>query len=308
MFGFKQYNHKSFQRGMAMKHMTKGRARVAAGPQPGAKAPDFEGRSLEGEKIRLSDFAGRQNVVLSFGSATCPFTASSIGGLNELYEDYDRDDAQFLFVYVREAHPGESLPAHRSMDDKRRAAEQFRDEEDIEMPVIVDDLGGKIHRKYGSLPNSTYLIDKAGRVVFRSLWSRASAISEALDEVLQRQEEGRPDSVALLEDKSVPMAYAMLHSHRALERGGDQALREFREQMGVPGRAAVAVSRVLEPVSLHPGRVLSGAALAGAVIAGSLFVGYKLRQKRYGPLRNPYDYTRGRRRREKTDEDYAVGI
>ena len=308
MFGFKQYNHKSFQREMAMKHMMKAGAGVAAGPRPGSKAPDFEGRSLEGEKIRLSEFAGRQNVVLTFGSATCPFTAGSIGGLNELYEDYDREDVQFLFVYVREAHPGESLPAHRSMDEKRLAAEQFRDEEDIEMPVIVDDLGGKIHRKYGSLPNATYVIDKAGRVVFRSLWSRSSAISQALDELFRRQEAGREDSVVLGEDKAVPMTYAMLHSHRALERGGDQALREFREQMGMPGRAAVAVSRVLEPVSLHPGRAMGGAALAGAVIAGSLLVGYKLRQKRYGPLRNPYDYTRGRRRREKTDEDYAVGI
>ena len=43
------------------------------------------------------------------------------------------------------SHPGEKRPAHESWEDKLAAAEAFREEEDVEMQVLVDDLGGKIH-------------------------------------------------------------------------------------------------------------------------------------------------------------------
>jgi hypothetical protein len=39
---------------------------------------------------------------------------------------------------------GEDLPAHESMDDKFRAAELFRDEEEVRMPILVDDLRGSV--------------------------------------------------------------------------------------------------------------------------------------------------------------------
>ena len=95
-------------------------------------------------------------MLLTFGSATCPLTLGSIAGLNNLYEKYRGDNVEFLFVYVREAHPGEDLPAHESIDDKFRAAQMLRDEEELKMPVLVDDLRGSVHRKYGKLPNPSY--------------------------------------------------------------------------------------------------------------------------------------------------------
>ena len=81
------------------------------------------------------------------------------------------DDIEFLFVYVREAHPGEIIPAHHTTREKTEAARLLRDEEDMHMPVLVDDLRGTIHRKYSLLPNPAFLIDRAGRVSFSSLLS-----------------------------------------------------------------------------------------------------------------------------------------
>ncbi len=40
--------------------------RVSAGVEVGDKAPDFELPSTMGGKIRLSDFAGKKNVILEF--------------------------------------------------------------------------------------------------------------------------------------------------------------------------------------------------------------------------------------------------
>jgi hypothetical protein len=77
--------------------------------------------------------------------------------------------------------------------------------------------------------------------------------------------------------------------------------------MGAPGRVALATSRVMEPVALHPWRVISGALIASGVIAGALYAGHKLRQRRFG-FRSPYDL-HVRPHTATTGEEYeAVGI
>lgn len=310
MFGFKPYNYSSFSKDLLLNDMTTSKM-SAGGPRPGDRAPHFEARSLDGDRVSLSDFEGEQNAVLTFGSVTCPMTAGSIRGLNDLYDEYNGDDVQFLFVYVREAHPGDDLPAHKSLDDKIAAAELLREEEDIEMPILVDDLKGTIHKKYGKWPNPTYIIDKSGRVAFRSLWSRPAQIKAALEELLERQKERDVEHAIVNggEDTSMPVARSMLHTYRALERGGDKSIEEFSQALGVPGRLAVATSRVVEPIALYPGRVVIGALLAGGVIAGALYAGHKLREKRFG-MRSPYDlHEPTRRRMPPTGGDYeAVGI
>lgn len=306
MFGMKHYNYESFSGHDLLKEAA--RTGFRSGPKPGERAPDFELRSLEGKKVRLSDFEGEKNVVLTFGSATCPFTAASIRGLNDLYDDYDdSNDVAFLFVYVREAHPGEKMPAHLSTDDKRRAAEFFRDEEDVEMPVLLDDLDGRVHRKYGKMPNSTYLIDRSGRVAFRSLWTKASAIEEALEELLNMQSTRGVDHAIVHggESRAMPRTYAILNSHRALERGGQKAIREFREGLGRPGKIAHSAGRYVGPVVLNPGKSLAAAGLAAAVISGGLYVGWRLRKARLQKSMDPYHYGR---KVEAGENDYAVGI
>jgi len=304
MFGMRPYNYESFSGRDMLKHAA--RTGFRSGPKPGDRAPGFELRSLDGEKISLSDFEGEKNVVLTFGSATCPFAAASIHGMNDLYDDY-AEDVQFLFVYVREAHPGERMPAHRSIDDKRHAASHFGEEEEIEMPILIDELDGHVHRKYGKMPNSTYVIDKTGRVAFRSLWTKPSVIEEALDELLSLQQSRGDDEHAIVhegESRAMPMTYAILNSHRALERGGQKAIREFREGLGRPGKIAHTAGRYVGPMVLNPGKTLAAAGLAAAVISGGLYVGWRLRKARQQQALDPYHYGR----KEIGEGDYAVGI
>ena len=68
MFGFERYNYDHFSKDVLLKDVAK--SKMGGGPDPGERAPDFEGRTLEGDKVRLSDFAGEKNVELTFGSAT----------------------------------------------------------------------------------------------------------------------------------------------------------------------------------------------------------------------------------------------
>ncbi len=307
MFGLSKYNYESFTRDLLQKEM----ASIAAGPEPGEPAPEFEARTLDGKTVRLGDYRGRKNLVLTFGSLTCPMTAGSNGGMNELYHEYNRKDTQFLFVYVREAHPGERIPAHSSMEEKTRAAQMLRDEEEIEMPIIVDELRGPIHRKYGRLPNATFLIDKSGRVAFRALWTQPGVVEGALEALLERQRDRGVEHAIVNggEDRSFPLSYALVHAYRVLERGGEKSLADFRQALGPRARLVLASSRIAHPIALHPGRAIAAAALAGGVLTAGLLAGRMLRNKRLF-ARQPYGVYESGRPAARTGTDYnePVGI
>lgn len=290
-----------------------------SGPEPGDRAPDFKGVTLEGKTIRLSDLQGKKNVVLVFGSATCPMTAASMGGINRLYGQFGGQPLAFLFVYVREAHPGDLIPAHQSSDAKVRAALLLRAQENMAMTVVVDDLRGSIHRKYSRLPNPAFLIDKSGCVAFRSMWTKPEQLEAAIEELLELQRERGVDHAVVNggQDLRVPLSYSALSSYRALERGGEQAVGDFHRALGLRPVANAPASPAGETgdaeshsLLANPGRILAWGAVTAAVLTGSLYAGFELRKRRLGTRRNPYRaYEKDKVRDTETGTDYgAVGI
>ena len=215
MFGFTRYNYDRFRREMLQSNPAD---RWSRAPEPGDEAPGFELRSLEGEVVKLSDFKDSRNVVITFGSATCPQTAASIGGLRALAHEFPVSDVEFLFIYVREAHPGAELPPHHSMEDKARAAMLLREQEQITFPILVDELGGEVHRRYGALPNASFIVDKSGRIAYRSLASHASSLGAALEELLERQKERGVHHAVVHggEDAITPSLKTFLNAYRAI--------------------------------------------------------------------------------------------
>jgi glutathione peroxidase-family protein len=308
MLGFGAYNYEHFSRQL-LQELDR---MPFAGPQPGERAPDFKAETLEGESLRLSDYQNKKNVLLLFGSVTCPMTASAIGQMNQLYDHFRGDEIEFLFVYVREAHPGERIRAHRSQSEKIEAARVLRDEENMEMPVLVDDVRGTIHRKYSRLPNPAFLIDKSGRVAFRSMWTRPEQLQSAIEELLEAQRERGADHAIVHggQDLTMPFSHVTLYSYRALERGGEESLKDFRKALGLPARTAISMARASRAWITTPGRILALSALTAAVLAGGLYAGFELRRKRLGLPRNPYRaYEKQRVRDTDTGTDYgAVGI
>jgi alkyl hydroperoxide reductase subunit AhpC len=307
MLGLRTYNYEHFTQ-----EVLRGAEHAAfSGPGPGERAPDFKAPALDGESHRLSDYRGKKNVLLVFGSATCPTTATSVPGLNRLYDQLRGGDIEFLFVYTREAHPGERLPAHGSMSQKANAAKILRDEEDLRMPVLIDDVHGSIHKKYSKLPNAAFLIDKSGRVAFRSLWARPETLAAAIQELLQLQREQGVDHAVVGdgEDMNLPASYNALYAYRALERGGHQSVHDFRVALGLASHTATPSGKS-KPLLQRPGRVLAISALTAVVLAGGMYAGFELRKRRLGVRRNPYRaYEKEEVRDTDTGTDYgAVGI
>ena len=88
-------------------------------------------------------------------------------------------------LYVREAHPGSHIPPHQSVDDKRAWAQLLRDDDGESRLILIDRLDGAAHKAYGSLPNSLYIINSEGVVVYRSKWNNARATWRAVGALLE---------------------------------------------------------------------------------------------------------------------------
>ena len=75
------------------------------GPKLDESAPDFTLRTSDGKSaVTLSKLIGPKPVVLIFGNFTCGPFRSHAGNFEKLAERY-KDRANFVMVYVREAHP-----------------------------------------------------------------------------------------------------------------------------------------------------------------------------------------------------------
>lgn len=85
-----------------------------------------------------------------------------------------------MFVYTREAHPGEHVGHHTSFEVKRANATLLRDEVGIRRPILLDDLAGTAHHAYGLLPNMTYVIGRGGRLIYRADWTSATNVESFL--------------------------------------------------------------------------------------------------------------------------------
>lgn len=128
-------------------------------------------------------------------------------------ETYAAHDVQSIFLYTREAHPGENYPCHASFDQKLVHARAFRDRFGIKRPILVDDLAGSVHHQYGLLPNMTWIINQANRVVFKADWTHAPTVEMALNYLLKVRDERRAGG-------RLAQFYAELLGFRWLDRVG----------------------------------------------------------------------------------------
>lgn len=151
--------------------------------------------------------------------------------MEPLAEEFAPRGVQSVFLHVREAHPGEYWPHHDSFERKLAHAREFKRRFDVKRPILVDDLKGTAHLGFGGMPNMTYILNSAHRVVYRSAWTDVPNVRWALDyllDVSRRRREGA---------RLAPF-YAELQGFRwiddaafqeGLAQNGPKAVREFAE-------------------------------------------------------------------------------
>lgn len=127
----------------------------------------------------LSDWVGIRPLVLIFGSYTSPGFRQAMPRLEKVAESYE-GRAQFLIVYIREAHTegGWQVAANReqgilysppeTLDERLRIAGDFVDHFGTRLPVVVDGPDDLAESAYAAWPQRIYVVDEAGQIVYKS--------------------------------------------------------------------------------------------------------------------------------------------
>ncbi len=150
--------------------------------------------------------------------------------MEEIAASYEDWGVASVFVYVREAHPGEHYPHHDSFERKLSHAREFRRIFEGDRPILVDSLSGTAHRAFGGLPNMTYIVNQTHTIIFRSDWTDAPTMRFALDYLLDAQKRRR-DGERLAPFYAEIMGFRARDEDafdRALERNGPRAVTEMQ--------------------------------------------------------------------------------
>jgi peroxiredoxin Q/BCP len=131
-------------------------------------APDFEAIATDGSTIRLSDFKGRNNVVLYFYPMDdTPGCTRQACDLRDAKPEFDRTNTVILGV----------------SNDDQASHQAFTSKYSLNFPLLVD-TDGAICDAYG-VPHEggprrvTFLIDTDGRVA--RVWEKVSVASHRID-------------------------------------------------------------------------------------------------------------------------------
>jgi len=131
------------------------------------QAPDFTVFDLQGNKVNLSDFAGKP-VVLNFWASWCPPCKSEMPHFNKVYADV-KDDVVFMMVDL--------VDGQRETQAK---GQKYVENEGYDFPIYFDNEQNASNT-YGisSIP-TTLFIDSNGKII--------NAYQGAMDEATLRAE------------------------------------------------------------------------------------------------------------------------
>ena len=214
----------------------------AAGP--GDSLPAFELVTTDGDDLVNQDLSENKPLLLIFGSMTCPMTASAMPFLLKLHTEFG-DRVDFIMLNVREAHPGEHFRQPGTMEEKLKHAQALKQFYEIPWTVAADNIEGNLHRALDPKPNSTFLANSDGIIVFRSLWaSDKKALRQALESVVAGRKPDQAESQALIG----PVSRAMGQVQEVMERAGPQAVKDLW-WAGLPMALAGRVAAIYSPLS-----------------------------------------------------------
>jgi len=229
---------------------------------PGDSFPLFELLTTSGERLSNEDLFGDQPVLFIFGSMTCPMTASAAPSVQELYAEFG-DRVKFIMLYVREAHPGEHFTQSDTIEEKLENARALKEFYDIQWTVAADNVEGDLHRALDPKPNSAFLMNSEGIIIFRSLWA---ADYDALRQALDAAAAGRPPERSQSEALIGPVIRAMGQVQAVMERGGPQAVKDLW-RAGFPMALAGRVATLFSPLSPDQRGIAAVLALAFVMLA-----------------------------------------
>lgn len=173
-------------------------------------------------------------------------------------------------MFIHQAHPGELRHRYTTFDQKLEGAREYKEQEQLPWPVLVDDLAGTMHKTYSrGMADPTFLIDGDGQMAFYGMWTHAPTLQRAIAELLS--EGGQSQHLGL--DRTPHLLASFVDGYRGPRRGGRRAVLEY--DLGAGGAGTLSflgnkAKRVLGPVALRstplPRRTRLAIALGLAIV------------------------------------------
>ena len=93
--------------------------------------------------------------------------------LQEIYEEHSKE-ADFWWVYIQEAHPTDGrrpsrtvkIETHKTLEDRKAAAEGCAGESPLKVPVLLDDMKDTVATAYTASPERFFILDADGKVAY----------------------------------------------------------------------------------------------------------------------------------------------
>jgi hypothetical protein len=167
----------------------------------------------------------------------------AVDAMDSLADRYRDRAVRSVFIYTREAHPGEHFPHHRTIEDKRHHARAFREQCSVRRQILLDDVDGTAHRAYGLLPNMTWIIGRGGFIHYKAAWTNPPDIGDALEAVLEFQEQRAARQwIPFYTERSAWSVRDRARFRESLVRSGPQALADYERMLETQAAAARAPS------------------------------------------------------------------
>ncbi len=138
----------------------------------GDKAPDFNGRTLENQPVKFSDFTGKI-LLVEMGTTWCPSCLEQAEQIDKLRDYLTESGVTYISVYL--ADSAENIRTHTAEHNFRPADS-----------TIID--AGEARRNYGifTIPR-LLLIDKNGAIVFDESVLNSRELKRRIDNHRQKE-------------------------------------------------------------------------------------------------------------------------
>ncbi len=183
LFSTKVHLATTASRGVAESHSKNASSNLASASAKdlavGALAPDFKLKRIDGLEMHLASFRGQRPVVLIFASYTCDIF-EKFHAIIEMVHDRNKARAEFIFVYIREAHPsdssfsfgggvsGVSVEAPKNYNQRWALASTACSKMQINLPCVIDEMDDVVDKAYSAWPLRIVVVDTFGKIAVLS--------------------------------------------------------------------------------------------------------------------------------------------
>ena len=169
-----------------------------AGLKLGGPIPDVPAFHADGKAIRLPDLLGESYTVIVSGCLTCPVFLRTFPGVEAVHRDYSPKGVKFYYLYKSLAHPeNNGYVQPFTLEERLTHIVHAKEKTGAKIPWIADTIENDVKHALGDAPNSEFMFDAEGKIVYMQGWSNAAELRKTLVELVGPVE--RPTEIAELD-------------------------------------------------------------------------------------------------------------